>query len=194
MAMAFVLGNGISRQCINLTKLKLLGSIYGCNALYREFAPTVLVATDRPISEQIQHSGYSTLHCFYTRNPQPGSGAFRIPEAYWKYSSGPAAVGIAAMDGHKQIYLLGFDMGPTADNRFNNIYADTEFYKASTAAPTYTKNWVQQIQQIVRQFPAIDFVRAHGETTAEVLEFGQNSNFARMQLADFLQQFPVLKS
>jgi hypothetical protein len=192
MTMAFVLGNGISRQDIDLTKLTEHGPIYGCNALYKEFSPSVLVATDRPISEQIQSTGYSLQHCFYTRNPRPGQGARRIPDAYWKHSSGPAAVGIAAEAGHNTIYLLGFDMGPTGNNKFNNVYADTEFYKASTAAPTYTKNWVQQILQIVYNFPNTEFVRVHGTTTATVPEFQNISNLTAMSMLEFLQRFQAL--
>ena len=56
MSFGFVLGNGVSRLELNLQTLKELGPTYGCNALHREFAPTVLVSTDKPISESIQHS------------------------------------------------------------------------------------------------------------------------------------------
>ena len=34
---AFIIGNGISRKPINLSKLVDQGAIFGCNALYREF-------------------------------------------------------------------------------------------------------------------------------------------------------------
>ena len=43
---AFVLGNGISRKHIPLEPLRAHGKIYGCNALYRDFAPDHLVAVD----------------------------------------------------------------------------------------------------------------------------------------------------
>ena len=55
MAAAFVLGNGVSRQAVDLTALKTLGATYGCNAIYREFVPDVLISTDTPISEHIQN-------------------------------------------------------------------------------------------------------------------------------------------
>ena len=44
MSRAFVLGNGVSRQQVDLENLKHFGPIYGCNALYRDFTPTALVA------------------------------------------------------------------------------------------------------------------------------------------------------
>ena len=43
---AFVLGNGTSRTSIDHTQLKLKGTVYGCNALYREFDPDFLIAVD----------------------------------------------------------------------------------------------------------------------------------------------------
>ena len=39
---AFVLGNGLSRKPIDPHLLKQHGRIYGCNALYRTFAPDYL--------------------------------------------------------------------------------------------------------------------------------------------------------
>ena len=46
MKIAFVIGNGQSRSHFNLNTLRGKGTIYGCNALYRDFMPDVLVATD----------------------------------------------------------------------------------------------------------------------------------------------------
>ena len=37
----FVLGNGTSRKDILLEPLRQHGTIYGCNALYREFKPDI---------------------------------------------------------------------------------------------------------------------------------------------------------
>ena len=51
---AFVIGNGKSREGMDLNDLKKHGMTYGCNALYREFTPDVLVAKDKPISDAIQ--------------------------------------------------------------------------------------------------------------------------------------------
>jgi len=87
MSRAFVLGNGVSRQDVDLNNLKHFGPIYGCNALYRDFTPTALISTDKPISERIQDSGYAKNNRFYTRRPVPGSGALPVPQKYFGYSS-----------------------------------------------------------------------------------------------------------
>jgi len=188
MSIAFVLGNGQSRSDIELQFLKTKGLIYGCNALYREFEPDVLVATDRPIADKIQQSGYALTNKFYTRKPTAGQGAIRIPQAYWSYSSGPVALAIAAESQHTKIYLLGFDLGPTQNNKFNNVYAGTEFYKTSDSVPTYTGNWVQQIVAVSKKFPQIQFVRVHGQTTAEISAFKNLNNFGCTSIAEFLKQ------
>ena len=188
MTIAFVLGNGLSRQHLNLAHVKNHGMIYGCNALYREFTPDVLVATDRPISEAIQHSGYAKKHCFYTRKPLPDSGARRVPTTYHGYSSGPNAVGIAVQDQHHRIYLVGFDMGPAKNNSFNNIYAGTEFYKSTTAAPTFTGNWVKQLRKICEDSQQTHFFRVCGPTTARITELENIKNLEHLDLAIFLDR------
>jgi hypothetical protein len=188
MTTAFVLGNGISRLGVDTSKLSDHGKIYGCNALYREFVPDVLVATDRPIATEIQKSGYSKNHMFYTRRPMEGLGARRVPEPYFGYSSGPIATAIAAQDGHRRIFLLGFDMGPTTTKQFNNVYAGTEFYKPTDALPTYTGNWIKQLVRICGDFPKVEFVRICGATTAEIAELLKLKNMQHLALDRFLDQ------
>lgn len=188
MTRAFVLGNGVSRQGIDPARLKSLGQVYGCNALYREFAPDVLVATDTPISTAIQESGYAQDHVFYTRRPLPGSGARSLCQEYRGYSSGPNAVALAAMHGHTVIYMLGFDMGPNINNLFNNLYADTEFYKTSRHPPTFSGNWVKQITQIAKDFPAAKFVRLCGATTARLPQLEEIANLEHLDLAAWLDR------
>ena len=84
MNVAFVLGNGISRRGLPLEYMKDYGDIYGCNALFREFTPKVLVATDKPIAAHIEETGYPKTNTFYTRKPTKDSGALEIPKPYFR--------------------------------------------------------------------------------------------------------------
>ena len=186
MSLAFVLGNGHSRLAVDLQALRCHGPVYGCNALYRDFTPDVLVSTDRPISSRIQEEGYARRNRMYTRKPTPGQGAHRVPQAYYGFSSGPIAVALAALDDHSVIYMIGFDMGPLANDRFNNVYADTEFYKKSSARPTFTGNWVRQVVQITRNFARCNFIRVMGDVTTDIRDFHTLPNMARMPMAEFL--------
>lgn len=190
---AFVLGNGVSRQLIDVDQLLKIGKVYGCNALYRTHTPTALIATDAPIAEAIQRSGYSLHNRFYTRRPIEGLGALTLIDKYRGFSSGPNALAIAATDGNQTIYLLGFDMGPSATGQFNNVYADTEFYKKSDAVPTFTGNWIKQIKTVVEDFATVEFVRVCGPTTAQVPEFDQLKNMKSMLLPDFVNRINTAK-
>ena len=186
MSVAFVFGNGISRQGLPLHDIKQHGAIYGCNAIYRDFAPDVLVATDTPIALHIESTSYPLTNKFYTRRPTEGKGALPIPRPYFGFSSGPVATALAANDQHKKIYMIGFDLGPTESKKFNNLYAGTEFYKAPDSGPTYTGNWVKQIQQICKEFPGTTFVRVCGATTARLPEIDAIRNMAHMPLEGFI--------
>lgn len=183
---AIVLGNGVSRRPIDVDQLLKIVPVYGCNALYRTHTPTVLVATDRPISQQIQESGYAKTNRFYTRRPIHNSGALTVPREYFGFSSGPIATALAAQDQHTRIYLLGFDMGPSETGKFNNVYADTEFYKRTDNLPTFTGNWVRQLCTITKDYPNCEFIRVHGSTTAAVTEFDKIPNMQKLQFADFV--------
>ena len=189
MTIAFVLGNGLSRANVDLLTLRNFGKIYGCNALYREFTPDILVATDRPISQAIQQSGYSKNNVFYTRKILPDSNANSIPQPYYGFSSGPAAVALAALHQHDQIYLLGFDLGPDSANKFNNLYAGTEFYKPKNSVQTYTGNWIKQISTITKNFPKIQFIRVMGCTSAVIPDFAYIKNFHSLPLDKFMSQY-----
>lgn len=188
MSASFVLGNGVSRLAVDLNQLQQRGKIYGCNALYREFVPDVLISTDRAIATSIQNSGYAQNNLMYTRRPMPGSGARPVPQSYYGYSSGPIAVAMAALQRPLAVYLIGFDMGPVTGNRFNNIYADTEFYKKSNSSPTYTGNWVRQLVTIMKDFDKISFHRVMGDTTATIAELQNVKNLRHMPMTDFVDR------
>mgnify|MGYP003348756265 FL=1 len=175
MTMAFVLGNGRSRLAVKTQDLGRWGTVYGCNAIYRDFLPTVLVSTDTPISARIQEQQINQRCQHYTRRPLPLSSSQRIPPDYWGFSSGPAAAGIACDHGSELVYLLGFDLGPTQEQRFNNVYSDTEFYKKSSATPTFTGNWIKQLITVAKKYPQTVFVRVLGENSAVIADFGRLS-------------------
>jgi hypothetical protein len=152
MTTAFVLGNGRSRLAVDLNSLRPHGKIYGCNALYREFSPDVLVATDPEISEEIQRSGYSLKNEFHTRKPIDDLGAMKLTRFYG-YSSGPNALHLAIKQGGTKIFLLGFDLDSPDPGRFNNVYAGTKCYKPKDSDETYYGNWVRQVAEIIGKEP-----------------------------------------
>ncbi len=66
MKQTFIIGNGESRSGLDLDSLREKGKIYGCNALYRDFTPDVLVAVDEAIMFEVVSSGYQKFHqCYF---------------------------------------------------------------------------------------------------------------------------------
>lgn len=190
MNRAFVLGNGRSRLALNLSKLHEHGPIYGCNGLYREYTPDCLIATDAPIARAIQQSGYAQKHRFHTRRPIEGSGAKSLPKEYRGFSSGPNAVAQALLDGHYEIFLIGFDLG-TTNGIFNNVYADTEFYKRVTDPPTFAGNWIKQIRTLCETFIDRQFVRVSGPESAHIPTFNEIGNMRQRSVDQFKQSLNI---
>jgi hypothetical protein len=84
--------------------------------------------------------------------------------------------------------MLGFDMGPTQNQKFNNIYAGSEFYKPLNATPTYTGNWVKQLQKVCGDFSETKFIRVTGPTTSRLTELDSIKNMLHLPIAQFIEQ------
>ena len=162
MNVAFVLGNGTSRSEVDLNKLKEQGIVYGCNALYREFAPHYLVAVDPKMIFEIAESKYQLTHNVWT-NPNTRFKdllGFKYFDKSKGWSSGPTALDLAGSHGYDEIYILGFDyIGLNQGKSINNIYADTPNYKKSTDTATYHHNWLRQTRQTIINYPKTQFYR-----------------------------------
>lgn len=66
MKRVFCIGNGTSRQKFDLEQLRPHGKIYGCNALYRDFKPDVLISVDNGIMHEIYQSGFAKeVECWF---------------------------------------------------------------------------------------------------------------------------------
>ena len=187
MSAAFILGNGKSRLAVNLNKLMEVGTVFGCNGLYRDFVPHCLVATDRPIAEEIQNSGYAQKHRFHTRKPIESLGGKFLVKEYKGFSSGPNAAALALVDGHSDIYLIGMDLG-TTNGMFNNIYAGTQFYKKELDPPTFPGNWINQVVTLTKDFESRQFWRVEGPKSAFVPQFNKIPNMRILSMDKFLEK------
>ena len=180
----FALGNGKSRLQIDLNQLKTIGKVYGCNALYRDFIPDVLISTDPPISEEIQNNGYSKTHTHYTRQPFNGTGSLQIDEKCRGWSSGPIAVRYACKE-CTTVYLIGFDLS-SPDNKINNIYAGTDCYKPADSSITYYGNWIGQIKRVWDEFPGVNFIRITTDYTLTPSDWNEYEKYKEQDINDFL--------
>ena len=189
---AFILGNGCSRLAVDPKFLLTVGTVYGCNAQYREYDPHYLIAVDVKMVNEIIASGYHKTHSVWT-NPNKGISAkdninFFNPHKGW--SSGPTALWFAASQGHKEIYIMGFDYQGTS-GLFNNVYADTFNYKKSSDSATFFGNWLSQTERVIKDFPTTKFYRVVGDNAyiPDKLISGMN-NLTHISYTDFFKKYP----
>jgi len=191
-SVAFVLGNGTSRASINVEELVQHGKTYGCNALYRTFAPDYLVAVDVKMVLEIGKAGYQHRHQVWT-NPNKSYVNIRnlnffSPSKGW--SSGPTALWLAGQHNHQTVYILGFDYRGVNDGKqFNNMYADTVNYKKSTDGATFFGNWLRQTASVVKENPNTQFVRIIAPDNYCPEELNKFNNLITITVEDFKKMF-----
>ena len=185
---AFVLGNGLSRRSIQCEKLVNVGTVYGCNAQYREFDPHYIVAVDVKMVNEMIEAGYHNKGTVWT-NPNKGIKTnhgvnFFSPHKGW--SSGPTALWFAASNGHKKIYIAGFDY-QGVKGKFNNVYADTPNYKKSQDGATFFGNWLRQTVSVINEHKNIQYVRVIASDNYCPEELNKISNFTTITVDDFMK-------
>lgn len=193
---AVVIGNGPSRLSFNLRYLKnysgLLGAdtvqTYGCNALYRDFTPDFLVACGHPdIIKEISSSNYVNDNIVYTNAIhllEYPNKFYLIP--YDPYTdAGTTALYIAAFDGHKKIFMLGFDNQDTPGFNYN-VYADTRGYDSKNALVMEQK-WVEDKRAIFDAFNDVEFIRVTERGVDPIPEsWKYATNFRQISHRDFI--------
>lgn len=189
---AFVLGNGTSRKPINVEELHEYGKTYGCNALYRTFSPSYLVAVDVKMVLEINKAGYQHKHPVWTN---PNKSYTKInnlnyfqPSKGW--SSGPTALWLASQHQYDTVFILGFDFRGTNDGKqFNNIYADTANYKKSTDGATFFGNWLRQTASVIKENPKIQYYRVIASDNYCPAELNNFDNLKTILVEDFKKMF-----
>jgi hypothetical protein len=168
---ACIIGNGISRKEFNLSAVighhgGLLGRMklqtYGCNALYRDHTPDFLVVSgeDDGIVSEVANSGYCDNNIVYASIPH----IMRHPEKFYSipqdlaWNAGSVATYLAAFDGHKRVYMIGFDGQDTAGINYN-MFAGTPNYQGSSGAQADPAFLDLTMKTIFTTYGDVDFVR-----------------------------------
>lgn len=166
----FVFGNGQSRLRYKLNEFIGKYLTAGCNALYRDYAPDILVAVDPPMSEEIINSRYhNELVCvcpqakyLVSLTRESGKDAWLSEQICyrWGWSAGSTALRLLC-ERHKElevVNLIGFDLYGI-EGRVNNVYANTRNYLDKNRDETHWGAWVKQLAKVFEKFPDIDFCR-----------------------------------
>jgi len=138
----FLIGNGSSRKKFNLDMLRGKGTIIGCNALYRDFTPDILICNDTKMTVELNRNKYLGLTLSGT-----GSAVHTSKRLKWKVAdartSGVFGLRFITKVMHpSKCYMLGMD------GYFGNVYEGTENYKVEDREKFY-KKIVQQYVKVV---------------------------------------------
>lgn len=193
---AVIIGNGMSRLGNNLLpnfknhRGGLLGSrrlqTYGCNGLYRDFAPDFLICTGKEMAKELSSSGYCNDHIVYAgaASIMEHPGKFYLIPQNPAWNAGAIATYLACFDGHKKVYLYGFD-GQAADESINNVYAGTNAYPTA-GSPVSDAIWVTAMTHIMDLYDDVEFVKISSSgNTAVPLEWKNKLNFRQIDYRQF---------
>lgn len=188
-SIAFIIGNGPSRNPIDLFSLVGSGNTFGCNALYRDFPKLdYLVAIDDGMIDEIdaavrtggcnskviippEHERYESLE--YNQFQQRRSNA------------GMNAMMEAVRSGHNILYCLGFDFILEGSASVDNVYKDTANYGPETHAhESDNYHRIKYFEWFARKFSDTNFVMVipDGATTKQI----EASNVSGMTVSTFL--------
>jgi len=175
-----------------LPDLKERGTVYACNAVYRDFNPDFLVAVDTKMVLEIAQSGYQMNNQVWTNPNKVYSSIknlnFFDPPKGW--SSGPTALDMASRHGFQEIYILGFDYKGLQD-KINNMFADTKNYKRSKDRATYYGNWLRQTAITVEKNNKTRYIRVIRPNDFVPPELLRLSNVEHITVEKFMKQFNI---
>jgi len=170
---AVIIGNGTSRKILDVKKIEKhagghLGrrrlQSYGCNALYRDMNPDFLICINPYMINDIVKSGYTNKNIVMTNasNIKTHPGILHLFPYGHTWCAGAMATWLACFDGHKKVYLLGFDNHDGKNN--NNMYAGTDHYKPADF-PAKSEKWEGQMKRVFDTYDDVEFVWVSGGTS-----------------------------
>ena len=174
MSQALVIGNGESRRHVDVGTYTQ-HTLIGCNAIHRDLDVHHLICCDRRMAEEAVTNLNTKDTKIYVRDhwhhyfrkirknknvhllPEvPTQGEAKVNHAeHW--GSGGYAVLLAAVLGHEEVTLIGFDLYPI-DHTVNNIYKGTVNYARSGAQAVDPSYWIYQIASVFINYPNTTFV------------------------------------
>jgi hypothetical protein len=203
---AVAIANGESRLGFDLSLIaKHKGGLfatnklqsYGCNAVYRDFTPDFLIAIGPDtgvddIVDEIAESGYTTDKIVYTNAhgllKHPGK-FYLVPQNLY-YDSGSLAMYLACFDGHKKVYMLGYDNYQGSEPT-NNVYKNTSGYPKSTDEQN-GRFWELSALRVMETYADVEFVRVMPTTNWWTpVSWQRLVNFRQISYNDFVLEADI---
>lgn len=195
---AAVFGNGRSRANLNfelfrhhrggLHATKKL-TTYGCNAMFRDCDPHVLVVRHPMIADEVAKTNYSDDNIVIStvKNVLKHPDKFHLIPHDPSFTAGATALYLAAFDGHRKVYFLGFD-GQDTPGVNNNIYAGTPGYPTATSDVDYPR-WIREAMTVFTTYYNTEFIRVvpyGGEVMPE--EWKYAPNLRQINMTQFISE------
>ena len=191
MLPALVIGNGESRRQIDISSYTD-HVLIGCNAIHRDLNVNHLICCDRRMAEEAVNNPDTKDTEIYVRDhwhhyfrkirknkninllpTVPTKGELKKDQAeHW--GSGGYAVLLAAVLGHQEVAMIGFDLY-SIDHSVNNIYKGTLNYARVDAQAVDHSYWVYQIESVFIHYPNTTFVIYNRQGWAMPLEWRKNN-------------------
>lgn len=173
---AIVIGNGESRQSINIQKLTGRITLIGCNAVHRDAIVDHLVCVDRRMIEEAVANVNTSKTIIYVRDHSydffyniqnrknislvpsiPNQSPDRIDQSR-NWGSGSFALLIGSqLSQVNKIYVLGFDLYGIGSS-VNNLYKNTKNYANETSHAINPDYWIRQASKIFKLNPNKEFI------------------------------------
>lgn len=182
----FVIGNGQSRKNIDLEALRNYDRpIFGCNALYRDFEPDMLILGDKPILEEAKAAGVRNYV-----GVRRGTGACLLKDGTplltlptfpdnrdFNWYSGVAAVWYLkhSYPNIDTVFLLGFDFEGRVDGEINNLYIGTSCYPVGDTMNSDTH--ISSLGSVFGLFPETTFLRVGNDDLGKRMPSWDNVEF-----------------
>lgn len=184
MKLAFVIGNGKSRQGVELQQLKHRGTVYVCNQAVFDIPAHHVIAVDRSVAIHIASVGYALDTKLWTRHRWQQQLShereiYALPRELYKpisrwdrelnWGSGTHAVWQAATS-HDVVVLIGFDLW--SDQNRNNIYDDN-------LSPVNPEHWIHQLSETFRRHVTVQFVQTQPNDWNFPVQWCSHENLSR---------------
>jgi len=181
---AYIIGNGGSRKGFDLLLLKGKGTVFGCNALYRDYRlsnpkyvlPDYLVAIDNPIITEIESSDFPSSRVLIP----PEDEKWEPVELHWgravnkqwdpqrpRSNAGMNAILEAIKLEYETLYVFGFDFLVVDQNTaMSNLYDGSDCYGLETRANLQdTRNRMKYLGHVIENNPKTNFVFCYPKET-----------------------------
>jgi len=157
-----LIGNGESREGFDITPLKKISTVVGCNAIFRDYNLEYVSCCDKHMVQEAANTCGKNTNIFTRQDwhgqfamwpnvkkfpDLPYNGPDRADEPF-HWGSGPYAGVIGLTFKPKVIFMVGFDLYSFEKGKVNNVYKDTKGYEyiKREVDPKY---WIHQFAKLM---------------------------------------------